>query len=227
MAIHVHAYAPTNPDWEKRAQDERFFWENLCIVLDHCKDIVDCSEYFFCPLSFAFCSFLWLGNSGPLCLGHLLFGWNDGALTAPCSDCGGVILLSYVGGSPLSGSNSWSGFCVGGCGKKSGRQPESQQFRRRMDFALAVRRQLPQEISQWEDYDGTIFSWGGNGLQPARKKRLIVKPIVGPVLFEVLVEELRHGNIRKGNPPQSTGAQDGYEFELRSRNGSTLTFPSR
>jgi hypothetical protein len=132
--------------------------------------------------------------------------------------------LYYLGGSPLSGSNSWSGFCVCGCGKKSGQYSELEQFSRRRDVSIALRRQFPQEVSYWEEYDGSVFFWGGSGLQPARKRRLIVKPVVEAVAFNLLIEELKSGKARKGAPPKPLSVTTKNAIELRTRNGGLLTF---
>jgi hypothetical protein len=225
MTIHVYANAPNDSDREKRAQEEQFFCDNLQLMLDRGQDILANSEYFFCPLSFAWCAFLWIGGGGPLCLGHLLLGWNEGILIEPCPDCNSRVFVTSFSGSPLSGSNSWSGFCIGCRSRRAGRGAVNKPFSKRMDFALTARKQFPQEVSHWEDYDGFIFSWGGNGLQPASKKRLVIEKVVEPVSLDVLVEELNTGCTRKGDPPQPKPTDTAYELELRGRNGSRLTGP--
>ncbi len=205
MAIHVYAYAPSDSDREKTAREEKLFCDNLQILLEHAQDIVTNSEYFFCPLSFAWCSLLYLNGSGPLSLGQLLLGWHDGILLEPCPDCGGKVLVTTYGGSILSGSNGWSGFCVACCGKKSRRDSVHKPFSKRANFSSAVRKKFPETTSRWEEYDGQAFSWGGNGLQPARKERLVVEKTyesTGETMtLEALLQELKSGNIRKGNPP--------------------------
>jgi hypothetical protein len=35
MAIHVYAYAPDNLEREKRAREEKFFCDNLPVLLEH------------------------------------------------------------------------------------------------------------------------------------------------------------------------------------------------
>ena len=200
MAIHVHAYAPSDSVREKIAREEHLFCENLQLLLEHSQEIVDNYEYFFCPLSFAWCSLLYLGSSGPLSLGQLILGWNDGILLEPCPDCGGKVLVTTYGGSILSGSNAWGGFCMDCSSYKSRRGSVHKPFRKRANFASAVLKKFPEKTSYWEDYDGQAFSWGGNGFQPARKKRLIVKKTYEStgetITFEVLVQELKNGNIR-------------------------------
>jgi hypothetical protein len=85
-----------------------------------------------------------------------------------------------------------------------------------MEFALAVRKQFAENVEEWEEYDGFTFSWGGDGLEPARKKRLVVRPVVDAVALEVLVEELKAGKVRVGSAPEPTLIEMRYEFELRT-----------
>jgi hypothetical protein len=84
---------------------------------------------------------------------------------------------------------------------------------------------FPQETSRWEEYDGSVFSWGGNGLQAAKKKRLVIQKSADAVALEDLIQDLKTGNIRKANPPNRLELQVGVHFELRLKNGSALTFP--
>lgn len=224
MTIRVCSYAPGNSNSEKRAQEVRLFCDNLALLVEHEQEILACSEYFFCPLPFVWCSFLWVGGSGPLCLGHFLLGWRNRILTEQCDSCSGTVLITCFGGSALSGRIWCFGFCQN-CRQIQKSYPAPSIYEARLDFALAVRRQYPQAVSYWEEYDGFIFSFGGNGLQPARKKRLVVKPVVIPVSLEVLLEDLKSGSIRTGNPPKARVVPFGYDLELRFKNGSTLTHP--
>lgn len=200
MAIHVYAYAPSDSERKKISREEQLFCDNLQLLLEHSQDILDRGEYFFCPLSFAWCSLLYLGSSGPLSLGQLILGWEDGILLEPCPDCGGKVLVTTYGGSILSGSNGWGGFCMGCSSYKSHRGSVHKPFSKRAEFASAVRKKFPEKRSYWEEYDVQAFSWGGKGFQPARKKRLIVEKTyesTGEAMtLEVLVRELKSSNIR-------------------------------
>ncbi|MFB6344220.1 MAG: hypothetical protein ABEK50_00400 [bacterium] len=44
-------------------------------------------------------------------LGPVLVLWRKGEFRRPCPDCEQSAHVLYAGGSPLSGSHSWSGFC--------------------------------------------------------------------------------------------------------------------
>jgi hypothetical protein len=63
-------------------------------------------------------------------------------------------------------------------------------FFEKIKFVLRLRRQFPQSVSHWEEFDGHDFSWGGNGLQSAGKNRLVHEQLVKPVSLEMLISEL-------------------------------------
>lgn len=225
MAIHIFARHDGEPDRVEQAREGTLFLSNLELLLNNAQVILNNSEYFFCPLLFATRAFLWVGGGGPLCLGHLLLGWSDGILLEPCRDCSGEILVARFSGSVLTGTNSWFGFCASCVCKKSGCDSIHKPFLNRMKFGVGIRKMYPQEISSWEEYDGVIFSWGGNGLQPARKKRLVVTPTAIPVTLETLIHELNTGNIRSGDPPKPIEQDHGLQFELHFKNNAVLRFP--
>jgi hypothetical protein len=62
-----------------------------------------------------------------------------------------------------------------------------------MQFVWSLRRKYPSKIAEWMEYDGQIFSWGGDGLQPSRKKKLVYKSTANPVSFGLLIDELASG----------------------------------
>ena len=51
------------------------FVQNLTIIRDHEEDILNCGDYFFCELPFAYCSWPYISGDGPRCR-HLC---SDGA----------------------------------------------------------------------------------------------------------------------------------------------------
>jgi hypothetical protein len=71
----------------------------------------------------------------------------------------------------------------------------------RWQFVRNLRQRYPHELCEWEEYDGEIFSWGGNGLQPGKKKRLVHQPLADPVSLSVLIGELKSGNARIAKMP--------------------------
>jgi len=74
-------------------------------------------------------------------------------------------------------------------------------FSKRLTFILSLRKTYPERVSHWEEYDGYIFSWGGSGLTPARKKRLVWTERAAPVSLDDLISDLRTGQIRNGFSP--------------------------
>jgi hypothetical protein len=191
MKLYVDGYLPPPSAQDDLAKEKQLIFESLPLILKHESDILANSNYFFCTPSFAWCSVLYFAGDGPLSIGHLLKGWRDGMFTEPCSECGDKILLFCFGGSPLSGSSGWSGYCLTCVKQISGDGMAQGKFGDRGSFATALRRNFPLHKFEWEEYDGFKFSWGGNGLEPARKKRLVQTALAEPVSLEVLVRKLK------------------------------------
>jgi hypothetical protein len=198
MTIYSHGYMPEKDQAERRETDFQTLSQNLQLVLDKQEKILGCPDYFFTPLSFAGCSWPYIGGGGPLCLGYLLLGWNSGLLIEPCPGCGGKALVMFFGGSPLSGSCGWSGFCVDCQSKQSANNSVHKPFFERITLILSLRKTYPERVSHWEEYEGYIFSWGGSGLTPARKKRLVWTELADPVQLNDLITDLKTGQIRRG-----------------------------
>lgn len=180
-----------------------FFTENLDLLRDHEKTILECAEYFFCDIPFASCSWPYFGGDGPLCLGYIMLGWKDGLLVEPCPGCDGECLVTSFGGSPLSGSNSWSGFCSSCKTKQTRRDSIHKPFSRKLLFIVDLRRHYPQRVTRLEEYDGVQFSFAGNGLEPAKKKPPVIIELFHPVSLSELVKDLKEGTIRPKNPPRT------------------------
>ena len=71
-------------------------------------------------------------------------------------------------------------------------------------------------MKRWEKYDGFIFSWGGDGLEPARKKWLVHRQLAQAVSLEVLIDELKSGRLRKTKMPNVSCLKE--ECELKFSN---------
>lgn len=198
MTIHSRGHVPSLDE-----QDMELFIENLDLLLLSQQIIFNDRDYFFTPLSFAWCSWPYVSGDGQLFLGYLLCGWRDQILNEPCPNCssGEVFVVSF-GGSPLSGAHSWSGFCKVCRTKLSGRESVHKPFSKRSSYVQQLRKRFPERLSKWADYDGFVFSWSGNGLQPARKRRLVWTELANPTSLTDLIAELKSGNFRK-NPPKT------------------------
>jgi hypothetical protein len=197
MTIHSHGHVPAHIDNARLEEQFQFFASNLSLLLKHEQHILNCRDYFFTPLAFAWCSWPYVWGDGPLCLGYLIMGWKDGILTEPCLVCGDKILVLTFGGSPLSGSNGWSGFCMSCNRKLSGRGSVHKPFLNKMSFINSLRKSYPLVVSRIEEVDGFIFDWGGSGLKPERKTRLVSTQLAEPVQLTQLVHEIATKNLRK------------------------------
>jgi hypothetical protein len=185
-------YVPNADNSQNTEIQLQLFSDHLPLILEREREILNCADYFFCSLDFAFCSWAWAGGDGPLYLGYLLLGWRD-RLTGVCPACGDTVLVTSFGGSILSGSNGWCGHCRGCHTKQNGRW---ERLGDRWQFVRNLRQSHPHEICEWEEYDGLAFSWGGNGLQPGKKKSLLHRPLANPVNLTGLIEELKSGTVR-------------------------------
>lgn len=187
----------------------------LDLLLGNEFKILQRRDYFFVHPACAWCSWPYISGDGPLFLGYLLTGWQLGTLTETCVDCGSRVLVVNFGGSPLSGSNSWSGLCeccrVPQCGRGS------DHFRRRFDFVMHMRKNFPSSISTWEEYDGFNFSWGGTGLEPARKKRLVERLTANPVSFDQLLVDLSCDNLKPADPPNISLLNEPLKLKFTNR----------
>ncbi len=179
------------------------FTENLDMLRANEQKILETAEYFFCELPFAWCSWPYVGGDGPLCLGFLLLGWKDGVLIEPRQGCHGECLVLSFGGSPLSGSNSWSGICAQCKMKKSNRDTVHKPFSKKVIFVCDLRKRYPQRIKKWEEFEGKKFSFAGDGLEPAVQKRLLTIELFKPVTLIDLITELKEGIDRPKNNPES------------------------
>lgn len=113
--------ADLSETWFKKFHDARdknitneqqlLFTSHLKNFYDHKEIIYSNSRYFLTPLPV---DYFGLAYSGPIVitLGMLLELWDTFPDTTDThQDCGGQILIYSFGGSPLSGSHSWQGFC--------------------------------------------------------------------------------------------------------------------
>lgn len=185
MTIYSVGYLPA-PDSDTRYADAKLFFEHIHLFLAHSSDILQRPDYFFCPLSFAFGSWPFVGGSGPLRLGHLLIGWRDGDLLDHCLYCEADLYLYAFGGSPLSGSNWFAGKCIT-CGASCTLRNVSGKLIPLIQFAVRVRSQFPEQVTEVEEYDGFQFSWGGTGLRPARNQRQFTRRVCDPVEMRALI----------------------------------------
>lgn len=215
MTIVSRGYAGSSSS--NNEEDFLLFTENLDLLRENEKNILECAEYFFCDIPFAGCSWPYVGGDGPLCLGYLMLGWKDGLLLEPCPSCGGECLVTFFGGSPLSGSNSWSGFCSSCKAKQTRRDSIHKPFAKRLCFIVDLRKQYPQRVRRLEEYNGQQFTFAGNGLEPAIKTRPVTIELFHPVSLSELLREIKEKIVRQKNSPISGLAGDDIGINLSPR----------
>ncbi|MBE7558004.1 hypothetical protein HS125_03260 [bacterium] len=102
----------TQPDPNRSFTRLEQWLQPWCItpLLEHAHTIMTQERYFWCRLEKARVSLAYAGDC-ELCLGALVTLWTQGEFLQPCPKCGGAAYVVGVGGSPLSGNNSWGGLC--------------------------------------------------------------------------------------------------------------------
>ena len=85
------------------------FIANFELLFKHNKDILDNETYRNITFHGLFISSAWVGRQRPLTLGELYFHYKHGDWIMP--DCCGSVYIISAGGSPLSGTNKYQGYC--------------------------------------------------------------------------------------------------------------------
>ncbi|MCA0315043.1 MAG: hypothetical protein LCH63_14585 [Candidatus Melainabacteria bacterium] len=185
-------------------QSISLFTENIELLRAHEKTILECAEYFFCDIAFASCSWPYVTGDGPLCLGYLLLGWRERLLLESCPTCVGECLVTSFSGSPLSGRQSWSGFCTNCKAMQTSKnKPVQNPLTKKIQFIVNLRKHYPQKTWQFEEQDAMQFTFGGNGLKPVKRLRKTSVELFQPVTLTELVNELKDGKIRPKNSPRT------------------------
>ncbi len=195
------------------------FRDKIPLILERQSNIMSCSDYFFCGLAVGHCCVGLSGAvvlSGPIRLGHLLIGWRHGILIEQCQHCGGKLLITSFTGNIQRGTNWWHGLCLD-CKEWSSSSSSKDIFRQRLEVAKRILKRLPDQLEKIEFYSGYEFDWGGDGLRFANKKRAVVQGLYDPAPFDVLVQELESGSIRKGRPPVVGLSQDDFKRKFSIR----------
>ncbi len=190
MPIHSSGYIPASEGEDTRAQDFETFTQSLDRILANEDLILNCPEFFFTPLSFAYCSWPYVGGSGPLCLGYLPLGWKDGLFVESCPTCSKPALVTSFAGSPLSGSNGWSGYCRTCKKKVVGQDSQHKPFITRVDYVSKLRKTYPEVEVSKEMVKGKEFSWGGDGTKDVMKEVTVTRKLHNPVSLDELLTRL-------------------------------------
>lgn len=133
--VECRGYCPA-PSSEQQRQA---FFESIPQLLEDAESILnDPVRFHSLPGDFCYCSWPYVAGDGPLCVGDLLLGWRAEVLVDHCAYCGNKLYLYSFAGSPLSGTNSFCGYCLhcktGAKGRASG-----SEFRRRLAFLCKIK----------------------------------------------------------------------------------------
>lgn len=133
--IESHGYRPA-PSSE---QEKQAFFASIPQLLADAEAILnDLGRFHSLPGDFCYCSWPYLAGDGPLSLGVLLLGWRSEMLVEQCSACGDKLYLYSIAGSPLSGKNSFVGYCLN-CNTGTKGTASGPKFRRRVAFLCKLK----------------------------------------------------------------------------------------
>jgi len=212
MAVVSRGYY-NNSSADDIERDWQLFSHNIGLILNNQQKILNTADYFFCQPTFASCSWPYLKHDGSLPLGYLLLGLKYGSLIEKCTNCPeGKVLITSFAGSPLTDANSFTGLCICCLQVQLGKQ--STRFKERMGFILKLRQAFPATVEKTEEYNSYEFSWGGNGLKPVTKNRIMQVAVARAVDLATLISEIGTGTIRQGKPMNISLLRQDYQLKF-------------
>jgi hypothetical protein len=185
-------YVRTPEDRDQEQADRQLLQSNLLLLLGHAPEILDNPDLYFCAPACCWASFSYVTADGPLplYLGYLLDGYRSQILIEVCPNCNtSTLMASCFGGSPLSGANSFSGYCLV-CARQSNICSAPGALMARLKFLCRLRKTKPLYESKWIEHEGHIFDWSGNGLRPALKRELITRQLYTPLSLSEVITTL-------------------------------------
>ena len=156
--------------------------QNIPLLLANIDTVMQNKEYFFCTLPQVFASTAFYGPNGLIPLGVLLQLWRDGEMKTECPSCRGDLYIYNFGGSPLSGSNYYNGFCMG-CGER--RRGTSKDFSGLYQSAWDLMRKNPND-AVIEKGRQPVFSWGAGITGEATPDEVIKAKIAGTDIISLV-----------------------------------------
>jgi len=173
---------------QEQEAENKLFCENLRLIIENSDTILKREEFFFCEFGSAFLSIAYIAKGGPIPLGVLISLWQRGEFIDKCSHCGGDVYIIGAGGSPLSGTHSFWGYC-GQCGRKqSGKKPTLGEL---WQPVVEMLKRYPNKPII-EKGTRPVFSWR-EGLKGDYTPDRVIKDKVRGVSLQELVEKLRGG----------------------------------
>lgn len=125
-------------------QEKQAFFDSIPQLLADADSILkDPARFHSLPGEFCYGSWPYLAGDGPLCLGYLLLGWQSRNLLEQCPGCYGFLYLFSFAGSPLSGSNSYCGYCPE-CRTSTKDTSTGEVFLQRIKYVINLANSLPQ-----------------------------------------------------------------------------------
>lgn len=156
--------------------------QNIPLLLANIDTVMQNKEYFFCTILQVFASTAFYGPNGPIPLGVLLQLWRDGEMKTECPSCQGELYIYNFGGSPLSGSNYYNGFCAE-CGVRH--HGTCKNFQDLYQPAWNLMKQNPNE-AVIEKGRQPVFSWGAGITGEAIPDKVIKDKIAGTDIFSLV-----------------------------------------
>ncbi len=208
------------------ATEARLFQDNISLILKNQIAILTVADYFFCPISNAYCSAGALGATilgSTLRLGHLIIGWRSGVLIDSCPHCNGKALITAFSAHLKSGAPWWRrAFCIG-CRKWLELSSPRVDFDRRMEVVKRILKHTPEHYEEVEHFASYKFAWSGDGFAPSTNTRLVIRHLYNPVPFDVLIYELQEDKLRQGQPPVIGLSQEQlrHKFQQRHTTGNS------
>jgi len=101
--------------------------------------------------------------------------------------------------------------------KKGKRDSVHKPFFKKVGFVVDLRKRFPQRIKRLEEYQGSKFSFAGDGLEPSVQKRLKTIELFEPITLDDLIHELKENIQRPKNNPESGIEGDKLGIKLSKR----------
>ena len=203
-----YGYSPPNDPEDRVAREveEALLCEYLPLILANSERILETPRYFFCQISAAWLSSIWVYGGGPIPLGVLLLLWDAGEMRFECPSCGSSLYAIGVAGSILSGSGSAWGVCAG-C--RTAQRVTKYRFGRPIS---AVGKLLPRYRNEpiIEKGKQPRFDWKDGLTGESTPDRVLVPAVEAVDLWELICEltgrdvgDYRRQPFRAGTAPSA------------------------
>jgi len=166
---------------DEQREDFRLFCDHFDLIKENAKMIIEDAKLFYCKFHFAMVGNYIMGVRY-LPVGVLLLLWEEESMTDYCLECGNKIYIIGAGGSPLSGTNSYWGYCP--CCKKEVRgsyKPFHALWRPAIKMLRGYR-----NITVIERRKTQYFSWKHGIIGEETPDKIIKEGVRGVTLQELI-----------------------------------------